>query len=66
VCNVIVFNLSQDGIKRRSEESAFYPNALDCRVTRVGRQYRHHNVLVICTVLVFGGFLLALLIFGQR
>jgi hypothetical protein len=27
----IAFNLGQDGIKRSSEESAFYPNALDCR-----------------------------------
>ncbi len=64
--NVVAFNLGQDGIKRSSKESAFYPNVLDCRITRVGRQYRHHNVLNICTALFFGSFLLASLILGQR
>jgi hypothetical protein len=66
VHNVVALNLGQDGIKRSSKESAFHPNAPDCRVTRVGRQYRHHNVLLICTVLFFGDFLLALLILSQR
>ncbi len=63
--DVAAFNLGQDGIERSSEESAFYPNAPDCRVTEVGRQYRHHNALVICTALFCGGSLLALLILGQ-
>ncbi len=64
--NVIAFNLDQDGVKRSSKESAFYLNAPDCRVTRVGRQYRRHNVLIVCTALFFGGFLLTPLILGQR
>ncbi len=51
VRDVIAFNLGQDGIKRSSEDSAFYPNAPDCRINRVGQQYRHHNALVVCTVL---------------
>jgi hypothetical protein len=66
VHDVIAFNLGQDGVERSSKESAFYPNAPDCCVTRVGRQYRCHNALVICTALFFGGFLLAVLILGQR
>jgi hypothetical protein len=64
--DVIAFNLGQDGVKRSSKESAFYPNVPDCRVTKVRRQYRRHNMLIICTALLFGGFLLALLILGQH
>jgi hypothetical protein len=30
VRNVVTFNLDQDGIKRSSKESAFYPNVPDC------------------------------------
>jgi hypothetical protein len=66
VRDVVTFNLGQDGIKRSSEESAFYLDAPDCHVTRVGRQYRRHNALVICVALFFGGFLLLPLILGQR
>ncbi len=66
VCNVVAFNLVQDGAKRNNKESAFYPNAPDCHVTRIGRQYRCHNALAICTALFFGSFLLAPLILGQR
>ncbi len=64
--DVVAFNLSQDGVKRSSKESAFYPNALDCCVTKVGHQYQHHDALVICMVLFFGSVLLAPLILGQR
>jgi hypothetical protein len=64
--DVIMFNLSQDGVKRSREDSAFYPNVPDFRVNKVGQQYRHHIPLVVCMALYFGGFLLAQLILGQR
>jgi hypothetical protein len=37
VRDVIAFNLGQDGVKRSSKESAFYPNVPECRITRVWR-----------------------------
>ena len=66
VRNVVAFNLGQDGIKRSSKDSAFYSNVPNCCVARVVRQYWSHNALIICTALFFGGFLLTLLILGQR
>jgi hypothetical protein len=65
VSDVNTFNLGQDGIERSSKESAFFPNVLDCRITRVRWQYWRHNALAICTALYFDGFLLAPLILGQ-
>jgi hypothetical protein len=67
----IAFNLGQDGIERSSKESAFYPNAPDCRGFLwapyiLGQRLLLHGHLMATALVQNGGIKLGHLCGGER